>query len=272
MPHEVSTKKVQVGGACLALFLSALFLTAYSSKNPTVARIGATVVLRCVSPLLQLSQAVTGGAADIWHGYISLVSAARENAALKIRLGSLEAKVIALSEAERENDRLRTLINFSRERGVVGITAAVIGGDPSGWVKGVVVDKGAAQGVVAGMAVIHPEGVVGQVVAVSKDSARVLLVSDHSSGVDVMVQSTRARGVLEGAGERVCELKFITRDQPVKVGEKVITSGMDGVYPKGILVGEVFRVSSGGAGLFQNIEVKQAVDLAGLEEVLLVGS
>jgi rod shape-determining protein MreC len=208
---------------------------------------------------------------DVWKGYLWLVQTSRQNDELRSKVADLEAKVVALNEAQSENDRLRQLLNFSRDRAIGRITAAVIGGDPSGWVKGIVVDKGYAQGVVAGMAAIHPQGVVGQVVAVAKDSARVLLVSDHSSGVDVMVQSTRARGVLEGASERGCELKFITRDQPVRIGEKVITSGMDGVYPKGILVGEVSRVSTAGAGLFQYIEVKQAVDSASIEEVLLVG-
>jgi rod shape-determining protein MreC len=122
------------------------------------------------------------------------------------------------------------------------------------------------------MAVIHPQGVVGQVVSVTSHSAKVILVSDHASGVDVLMATSRARGVVEGAGEQVCELKFVTKDVSVRVGEQVITSGMDGVYPKGLVVGQVAQIGNSSAGLFQPVEIKPAVEFARLEEVLLVPS
>jgi rod shape-determining protein MreC len=111
---------------------------------------------------------------------------------------------------------------------------------------------------------------VGQVIAVQADAARVLLVSDPTSGVDVLLQDSRARGVLEGAGDNVCELKFIPKDAQVKAGETIITSGMDGVFPKGIIVGRVMQTGQTPGGLFQAIEVRPAVDFAKLEEVLIV--
>ena len=271
MRQEISTK-THVGIACLSLFLLSLFLTAYSAKNPAVARLGTTAVLYGVAPILQAGELVRGGCAGLWDGYINLIHAAQENRELKKQLSNAEGRLVVSQEAERENLRLRELLNFSSERQLRGVTAAVIGGDPSGWVKGLVIDKGRADGVTPGMAVIHPQGVVGQVVSVTDHAARILLVSDHASGVDVLMQTSRARGVIEGAGERVCELTFLAKDVQVRVGEQVITSGMDGIYPKGLLVGHVSQVGAAAVGLFQPIEVKPSVDLSRLEEVLVVPS
>jgi rod shape-determining protein MreC len=120
------------------------------------------------------------------------------------------------------------------------------------------------------MAVVHPRGVVGQITSVGSNSARVLLVNDHSSGVDVLIQGSRVRGVLEGAGEKVCELKFVTKENPVKVGDVVVTSGMDQVFPKGLVVGTVSHVSAQTGTLFQTVEVRPAVNFARVEEVVVV--
>jgi rod shape-determining protein MreC len=271
MRQEISSK-THVGLACLALFLASLFLTAYSAKNPTVARVGSALVLKGVAPALQLAEFVRTGWSAGWNGYVNLVHTAQENESLRQKLGDLENRVAVLSEADRENRRLRDLLNFSSQNQLRGVTAAVIGGDPSGWIKGIVIDKGRDHGVNPGMAVIHSQGVVGQVVSVASTSSKVLLVSDHASGVDVLMHNSRARGVVEGAGERVCELKFVTKDVQVRVGEQVLTSGMDGVYPKGISVGHVAEVGDSAAGLFQPIEVKPAVDFSRLEEVLVIPS
>lgn len=269
---QAISSKTHVGVACLGLFLLSLFLTAYTAKNPAIARVGITAVLTAVTPALQLAEVARTGCIDVWTGYLNLVSTARENRHLRAAVSDLESRLALLSEAERENLRLRELLNFSTEKRLRGVTAAVIGGDPSGWTKGVVVNRGRASGVVPGMAVVHPQGVVGQVISVTATSAKVLLVSDHASGVDVLMQASRARGVVEGAGEQVCELKFVTKDIQVRLGEEVITSGMDGVYPKGIIVGRVAQVGNSSAGLFQPIEIKPAVDFSRLEEVLLVHS
>jgi rod shape-determining protein MreC len=271
MKQEISSK-THVALACLGFFLLSLFLTAYSAKNPAVARIGTSLVLKVTTPVLQLIEVARGSGSSVWNGYIGLRSAALENQELTRRLSDLESRLALFNELERENLRLRELLNFSAEKQLRGVTAAVIGGDSSGWIKGIVVNKGSDHGVLPGMAVIHPEGVVGQVIAVTAKSSKVLLVSDHASGVDVLIQGSRARGVVEGAGEQVCELKFLTKDQQVRVGDPIITSGMDGVYPKGVVVGYVSQVGSSAAGLFQPVEIKPAVDFSRLEEVLLVPS
>lgn len=271
MRQEISSRS-QVAAGCFILFIASLFLTAYSAKNPSVARVGATIVLKLTTPIERIVNSAWDGCSGVWSGYVYLIGAAKENNMLRARLSELEGRSSVMNELELENARLRELLRFSTDRQVSGITASVVGGDPSGWVKGITVNKGSSAGIAPGMAVIHPRGVVGQVVAVSSDSARILLVSDHSSGVDVLTQESRARGVVEGAGERLCELKFIPKELQLKEGEQVLTSGMDGVYPKGILVGTVSQIGTGAAGLFKTVEIKPAVDLAKIEEVLIVAS
>jgi rod shape-determining protein MreC len=270
--RQETSSKTHVALACLGCFLLSLFLTAYSAKNPAVAQIGSTILIKAVAPVLEMVEVVRGGCVGAWNRYVNLINTANENSDLKLRISELENRVAVASEAQRENIRLRQILNFSADNQLQGVTAAVIGGDPSGWTKGVVISKGSNHGVKPGMAVLHPRGVVGQVTSVAASSSKVLLVSDHASGVDVLMQTSRARGVVEGAGEQVCELKFVTKDVQVRMGEEVITSGMDGVYPKGIVVGHVAQVGTAGVGLFQPIEVKPAVDFSRLEEVLVVPS
>lgn len=269
MRPEISSK-AQVWALSFGLFLASLFLTAYSARYPAVARVGNSLVLEIAAPISHAVESVRSGALLIVTRYIYLIRAARENEELLKRVVELESQLGIVNEVERENVRLRQLLSFSADRQIRGIVGSVIGGDPSGWVKGILVDKGSAQGIATGMAVVNARGVVGQVVSVSSHSSRVLLVSDHASGVDAIIEGSRARGVVEGGGEHVCELKFVTKDVPVKVGEVVLTSGMDQVYPKGLVVGTVSYVGTASGALFQTIEMKPAVDFSRLEEVLIV--
>ncbi len=269
MRNEISTKS-QVAVTCFGLLLAALFLTAYSARNPHVARIGTRLVLEVVAPVAEAADMLQAGVSSLWSRYLFLMNTAGENKTLRARVLELEREAQAAREYASENLRLRSLLKVASEHRAEGIAASVIGGDPSGWSQGVIVNRGSSSGMKEGMAVIHSDGLVGQVVAVNSDSARVLLVSDPTSGVDVLLQDSRARGVLEGSGDNVCELKFITKDAQARSGEMIITSGMDGVYPKGIAVGKITQTGQTPGSLFQAVEVKPAVDFSKLEEVLIV--
>jgi rod shape-determining protein MreC len=182
----------------------------------------------------------------------------------------LEADKAAFDEQLKENQRLRALLELGSISELKGIAASVIANEPTGWVKAIVVNRGSAHGVSEGMAVVHPRGVVGQVVSVSPNFSRILLMVDHVSGVDAIVQDNRARGVVEGSGSSLCLLNYVAKESPVRVGDVVVTSGMDGVFPKGVIVGSVAQVGVDNGTLLQNIRVKPAVDFARLEEVLIV--
>ena len=150
------------------------------------------------------------------------------------------------------------------------MTASIIANSGSSWFKSCLLDKGSADGVRKGMAVVTPLGVVGQVVAVTARTAKVLLLADPNSGVDVLVQRTRARGIVSGSLDNGTILKYVKRSEDIQEGDRLVTSGFDGVFPKGMVVGTVIKVRKQTLGLFQHIEVMPAVNLARTEEVLIV--
>jgi rod shape-determining protein MreC len=120
------------------------------------------------------------------------------------------------------------------------------------------------------MAVVAAEGVVGQIVKVASGTARVLLLTDHASGISATIQRSRARGVVKGKGEGLCSMEFTTREEDVKVGDVVITSGIGGLFLKGMPIGEVTMVKRGEYGIFQTVIIRPLVNIAHLEEVLVV--
>ena len=269
MSGGVSERK-KVAGLSFGLLCCSLLLTAYSSRHPWFARSGATVLFEVVAPIHAAVDFAQDSVRSVWNRYIALIGVSEENQALQARLVELDSERGTLQEYKNENQRLRTLLDLGSASQLKGVAAHVIGDEPSGWGHGVVINKGSSLGIGVGMAVVHPRGVVGQVVAVSPNFAHVLLLTDHSSGVDVMTQDERVRGVVEGVGAEQCELKYVSKQTPVRVGDTVITSGMDGVFPKGVLVGTVTKVAIETGTLLQNVEVKVAVDIDKLEEVLVV--
>ncbi len=267
---EGISARARVAITSFSLLCMSLFLTAYSAKHPALVSVGSVLVSEIVTPFQSFSEFLSRSGSSLWERYVYLVGVSEENEDLLVRLRKVEGELALLSEFRTENERLRALLNFVSESGLEGVVGRVIGSDPSGWVKGVMIDKGSSSGVAVGMAAVVSRGVVGQVVATSLSSSRILLIADHASGVDAIVQGSRVRGVVEGSGSQLCELRYVTRDYQVKAGEVVLTSGMDGVYPKGLLIGTVSAVQTGGATLFQTVEVKPAVDFSRLEEVLIV--
>lgn len=267
--QEISSR-AHVAVVSICLFVTSLFLTAYSSRYPQVARVGNALVLEIVAPISSIVETTRVGVVTMWRRYVYLIHTSQENEKLSSRVAELEGKLAAIGESQRENERLREILNFSTQTQLSGVAARVVGADASGWIGGLVIDRGSRDGIKPGMAVVHAGGVVGQVASAGSSSARVLVVFDHSSGVDAIVESSRARGVLEGVGDSLCELKFVTKDVAVKSGDSVVTSGLDQVYPKGLRLGTVTDVATNSGALFQAIEVKPAVDFSRLEEVLVL--
>ena len=145
----------------------------------------------------------------------------------------------------------------------------VIAEDAASWSRTLVIDKGSADGVLEGMPVVVAEGVVGRVIRNSRHESRVLLITDAASAVASLVQNSRARGICRGLGD-VLIFDFVLRKEKLVVGEPVITSGMGGVFPKGLLLGHIKSVERMEFGLFQTIEVVPSVDFSHLEEVLVL--
>ena len=212
---------------------------------------------------------------DIWSHYFFLVTAAKENEKYKKVLSQANAKNIQHEELKLANVRLRGLLNFQTTMTDKVLPAEVVGKDPSPWFKTIIIDKGQDYGIEKGMAVVIPEGVAGQVTDVLPHYSKVLLIIDNNSAVDALVQRARARGIIKGgaaeggAADR-CLFKYVLRKHDIVVGDTVVASGLDGVFPKGLAIGHVSSVVKPSSGIFQEVTVTPYVDFEKLEEVLIV--
>lgn len=252
-------------GLLLALILFSLNVP--RSREANVVERG---VMNLFAPVLKPAAHISGLVEDIWDGYISLLNVRRENVKLHAVIKELSSRLAAGDEALLEVQRLENLLDMKESIKPPTVAATVVGEDVSSWFRTLVIDRGSSSGLRVGMAVVAADGVVGQVVKVAAATSRVLLLTDHASGIAATIQRSRARGVVKGKGEGLCSLEFTTREEDVKVGDLVVTSGIGGVYSKGVPVGEVTMVKRGQYGIFQTVTIRPSVNIAHLEEVLVV--
>lgn len=228
------------------------------------------IILEIISPF---QRAITKGLIslkNVWQHYIYLVHLQEENRLLREIITDLKQERIHLQETEIINQRLKELLAFKESFPDPLLPAMVIGEDISGWFQTILIDRGKRDGIEEGMAVIAPSGVVGQVLESSRHFSRVLLLTDHSSEIAALTQRTRARGIVEGLGDRSCRLKYLHRSEDVSIGDIVLSSGMDRIYQKGLLIGTITHVNKEEYGLFQEAELQPAVNFYELEEVLVI--
>jgi rod shape-determining protein MreC len=201
---------------------------------------------------------------------------AAQNDSLRAENENLRQQVRSLSEAGRENLRLQQLLALKDRPTRPTLGARVIGRDASNWWRSIQIDRGTQDGVRENLAVINTEGLVGKVVSATKGEARVLLLIDPDCKASALLQDTREPGVVAGSEsvfsrEPFCVMTYVNRAAKTKPGELVVTSGLGGIFPKGILIGTV--VSAGlnkQTGMFQDVRIKPAVDFRRLEEVLVM--
>jgi rod shape-determining protein MreC len=226
--------------------------------------------LELMAPLQRLTTTVVDAMGDFWQGYVALVGAERANVTLRHHLRRMELRAARQRELELMNHRLKHLLALQRRLPTHAVAAQVTARDATVWFQSLVLNKGSSHGIEPGMPVLAPEGVVGVIASTSPHAARVLLLTDPNSGVDVLVQRTRVRGIVSGRLEEGAVLKYVGRAEDVRVGDRIIASGLDGVFPKGMPVGRVTRVSRDDpGGLFLRAEVTPAADASRLEEVLV---
>ncbi len=202
--------------------------------------------------------------------YVFLIGLEEENRRLKQKIAQLQEQNHQMKEMKLANERLRELLQFREKNSSSMIGAEVIARDPSSWFKSVTIDKGERDGVKKGMAVISSAGVIGQILKTASHYAIVLLLTDYNSAIDSIVQRTRAKAIVEGKGENRCQLKYLLRADEVAVGDIVVTAGLGGNFPKGLMIGEIKRVDKQGHGVFQYAELAPSVDLTKLEEVFVI--
>ncbi len=257
---------VIVSGSLLAL--SVLLLSKFSRDRTEDLASG--VVLEAMRPLQVAASAAVDAAEEIWTNYLALVGVRRENELLLRRIDELEQQLVRTNELRAMEQRLEQLLAFGASFHLDAEPALVIGRDPLPWSGTVTINKGERDGVFKDSAVLSRAGVVGRTIATSAHSARVLLLTDHNSGIDAVVQRSRARGIIKGGLDGRCIMKYLDREDSVVPGDIVLTSGLAGVFPKGIPIGEVTRVWRDSRGLMQEAEVVPVVPLSRVEEVLVV--
>ncbi len=256
----------------VALMVVSFQLMSSSIRNPELPGAGAKLVNSLVSPVQKFHRESVGGIDGVWSKYVWLQGVQEKQSDLESQIRILQEKNSALIEFEHENRRLRSLLGFTERLGKVGIPANVIARDPSNWLKTISVDKGESDGVTRGMPLVDGHALVGLTTAVSGGSSKVQLLTDPNSAIDALVQSSRAPGVVEGNGSDLLIMRYVEKDEDVKIGDRIIASGLDMVYPKGTLIGVVTAVDTQTNSLFHQVEVKPGVNLNYLESVLVVES
>ena len=206
---------------------------------------------------------------NIWRNYFYLRGVRAENRSLKAQIERMSLEQVRMSQDADQARRLQALLAFKEQFISQTMAAQVIGTSGSEQSRSVYIDKGEVDGLRPDTAVITANGVVGKVLLVYRSTALVLLISDHSSGVGAILEKSRIEGIVRGTPAGEVMLEKVMSDESVSVGEQVLTSGGDGIFPKGLLVGTVTKVTPG-SDLFLNIHLRPAADLSKLEEVLVV--
>lgn len=200
----------------------------------------------------------------------NFIASRSEIATLRTQNAALRARVAELEEARLENARLRGLIAMTQRGKIKALGAGVIGRPTATWEGFITIDKGSADGVESGMAVTGVSGLLGRTTDVTAHTARVQLITDQRSGVAAMIQSNRAPGILRGSLEGDLTLDYVSRETTVRPGDVVVTSGIGGVYPKGLLIGDVTKARRDASELYQRIDVRPTAQISGIEEVLVL--
>jgi rod shape-determining protein MreC len=164
---------------------------------------------------------------------------------------------------------LENLLDFKKRLQFETLSARVVGREPAYWYQTIVVDRGRKDDVLEGMIALDPRGVVGQVIHTGEHYSKILLANAPSSAIDAMIQKSRTRGILKGAGEKGFELHYVLKNADVKEGDQIVTAGIGGIFPAGIPLGEVAKIYKRRRGMFQEIEVRPHVDFQKLEFVLI---
>ncbi|MEE8474326.1 MAG: rod shape-determining protein MreC [Myxococcota bacterium] len=207
---------------------------------------------------------------DGWDHYVALVGVGEENVRLRGRISVMAEENLQLREALVASGRLQQIAEMREGFEIPMLPSELVGGDASPWFRSVLFDRGRVHGVRSGMPVISEDGLVGLVTSASRYSARSMLLLDRQSAVDGTVQRSRARGIVRGRGVDDLEFEFVVRGGDVRVDDVIVTSGLGGVYPKGLRIGRVTKVSDPGARLIQHATIDPAVDFGRLEQVFVM--
>lgn len=253
----------------VVLTVVCLTLLTWKVKSRAPVAVFENAILSVTQPVQRAVTRTTRGIKGIWDGYIALVHVQQENTRLREEIRWLRQENHRYLESYLQHQRLQRLLNFREQMPDEVVVAEVIGRNSHNWTEIIYINKGAHDRIVKGLPVVTHEGLVGQVIHAAPRLSQVMLLTDFRSGVDALVQRTRVNGIVSGRGRNVVELRFLPVGADLQAGDRLISSGMGGVFPKGLIIGEVKEVHSNG-GPLHHVEIQPGVDFSHLEEVMVL--
>ncbi|MEO6487388.1 MAG: rod shape-determining protein MreC [Thermoanaerobaculia bacterium] len=250
----------------LFVLMSLSSRTRYIGETRTLAE---RSVMTIFSPVPKLVNLIGGTASDMYHGYLDMRRAVNENLLLNRKVAALTAENLKLRQTESDLRRIRGLLGYSEQIAMQTSLGHAVMLDTSGRFKSLIIDRGSDDGVDVNDAIVNANGLIGRVILTTKDMAKIQLITDANCSVGSLLERTRRQGVLRGDGTNAAALHDIPTLADVKPGDRVLTAGIDGIYPKGIPIGAVVKAAQG-PNLFKNITVKPSVDFGTIEEVIII--
>lgn len=246
---------------CLGIIITAKFPVASTTRS---------IAIQGFRPVLIASHSIMSFFKNIRSEFRLNSYLKKENGILQNQVQELGNKVIQLQEFESENKRLRLLLELKEQLDYATLPARVIGRDISGWSFLIIIDKGKKDGIVEDMPVVSGEGVVGKTIEVGTYTSKVQLLIDQRSRIGGMMQRSRLVGVVEGTGQGYLIMNYLPRDESVFLNDLVLSSGLGGVFQKGLVIGTVQAVYEEKFGLYKYAKVLPVVHFDKLEEVLII--
>ncbi len=228
-------------------------------------------VIELAIPVQKVIAAPFEAARTFWQNYISLIGVAAENQELRRRIAALEEERLQYQEALVASGHLAQIAALRDTFTMPMLPAEVVGQDASTWLRAILIDRGRHHGVYSGMPVVTEQGLAGLVTATSERAAKVMLLTDRQLAADGIVQRTRTRGIVRGVGNDQLEFEFVPGESSLQAGDVVMTSGLGGVYPKGLRIGEVMNVDEAPANRFlQRVRVRPSVEFNRMEQIFVL--
>ncbi len=237
-------------------------------QYPQVSRIAQTTAATIFKPFLSLGASVREGINDLRFHFSDFWNAVAKQREYLEKIANLKSQLIRLQEMERENARLKKLLDFSHEIDFKTIGTRVIGEDNTPWRRIVILDKGSRKGLKTDMVLVTQEGLAGRILDVGPTTARAILLPDPDSRVSALTSTSRVQGVVAGTGMQKLVMKYLALDAELTIGEDVITSGVGSIFPKGLRIGRIESIEKDPDGLHLQAFVIPSVAFSKLEETL----
>jgi rod shape-determining protein MreC len=254
----------------LIVVILALWGIATHSYNLKSVSLFESFLIEAFAPIQRGTLSMKEKITYMFDHYLMIVNTSKQNEELNKKVETLENRIFQLNEVEKENMRLKQLLQFGADIPREKVLAQVVSWDSSNEFRVLRINKGRNHGLRNMSPVITMNGLVGYVYRLSANYADILTILDQNNRVDAIVARTRAHGIIEGIGEFKCRLKYVTRTEQVEVGDEIITAGLGNIYPKGIKIGSITKIDKENYGITQSIEIEPSVDFHKLEEVVVL--